>query len=572
MSPNSSNKNTANKKPSNKRKSTSKASVKVAKEKPALSTTRDSKRGAVDVSDLKTRDAVLTPHTLRVVAVIDIGATSIRMAIAQVDIDGKIENLESLSQAVSLGKDSFIDGKINSKTIEECVRVLKIYRAKLVEYHITREKDIHVVATSAVREASNRLALLDRIYIATGFEIEPFDEAELHRVTYLGIQPLLKNNPSFRQQANIFCEIGGGSTEILVVEDGNVVFSETYRMGSLRLRKTLEAFHAPISEERSIMCGQINNVIQRFKRSLPKLTDVNFVGMGGDLRFAISEMKVKSSSGYGLGRVDLERFEKFTESIIRLTPDQLFNKYDLSFPEAESLGPALLANLSLIKSLDVSEFYVSSVNMREGLVREMIHPQVWNQEFRDQVIRYSVELGRNYQFDEEFAVNVAALAHSLFSELQSEHELDSKFALILNVAALLHEIGQFVNHRGFHKHTLYLIRNSDFFGLGQKDVLLAALVARYHRRAHPQPNHEGYSSLGRKDRVAVSKLAAILRLAIAINISRQNYFDAVNCDIGDEIINIRLPKKDLSMESLALNQFGLLFQETFGKRISVSEE
>ena len=72
--------------------------------------------------------------------------------------------------------------------------------------------------------------------------------------------------------------------------------------------------------------------------------------------------------------------------------------------------------------------------------------------------------------------------------------------------------------------------------------------------------------------MAVSKLAAILRLAIAINISRQNYFDAVNCDIGDEIINIRLPKKDLSMESLALNQFGLLFQETFGKRISVSEE
>ena len=405
-----------------------------------------------------------------------------------------------------------------------------------------------------------------------GFEIEPFDEAELHRVTYLGVQPLLKNNPIIREQSNIFCEIGGGSTEVLVVDDGNVVFSETYRMGSLRLRKTLEAFHAPISEERSIMCGQINNVIQRFKRSLPKLKQVNFIGMGGDLRFAVSEMKIKTKAVIGLDKVNVDKFEMFTESIIRLTPDQLFNKYDLSFPEAESLGPALLANLSMIKSLGVSEFFVSSVNMREGLVREMIQPQVWNQEFRDQVIRYSIELGRNYQFDEEFALSVSAIAHSLFTGLQSEHELDNKFALILNVAALLHEIGQFVNHRGFHKHTLYLIRNSDFFGLGQKDVLLAALVARYHRRAHPQPNHEGYSSLGRKDRVAVSKLAAILRLAIAINISRQNFFDEVICDIGPDIINLRLPKKDLSLESLALNQYGLLFQETFGKRISVSEE
>jgi exopolyphosphatase/guanosine-5'-triphosphate,3'-diphosphate pyrophosphatase len=128
----------------------------------------------------------------QVVAVIDIGASSIRMQIAEISGDGIIRKLESLSQAVSIGRDSFTQGMIGKDSIEDCVRVLKIYRQRLVEYGINSPKSIRVVGTSGVREANNRLAFQDRIYIATGFELEPFDEAELHRVTYLGIQPFIK--------------------------------------------------------------------------------------------------------------------------------------------------------------------------------------------------------------------------------------------------------------------------------------------------------------------------------------------------------------------------------------------
>lgn len=507
---------------------------------------------------------------VRIVAVIDIGATSVRMAVSQIDDQGVVYNLESLSQAVSLGKDSFIKGAIESETIEECVRVLKIYRTKLTELGITDSRDIHVVATSAVREARNKLLFLDRIFIATGFEIEPFDEAELHRVTYLGIQPLLKSRSELQDSSNVICEIGGGSTEILVVKSGDVVFSETFRMGSLRLRKSLEAINAAKSDLRNIMVEQVRQVVKRFKRSIPKLSQPKFIGMGGDLRFAANHMFPDQHAGE-LMEISTNEFNEFAESIIESTPDQLLNRYTLSYPEAESLGPALLAYCEFFKELKLDSFYISNVNMRDGLVREMVQSDVWGEEFRQQVIRYALTLGRTYKFDEEFALHVAELSRILFQELAEEHELDPRYELILYLSSLLHEIGQFINHRGFHKHSLYLIRNSDFFGLGRKDILLISLVARYHRRAHPQPNHEGYGQLDRIDRVTVSKLAAILRVAIALNTARQNKVQTIAAELGTEFITLKIPAVDLSLEKLTVQQYSSLFQETFGKRIIISE-
>jgi exopolyphosphatase/guanosine-5'-triphosphate,3'-diphosphate pyrophosphatase len=137
--------------------------------------------------------------------------------------------------------------------------------------------------------------------------------------------------------------------------------------------------------------------------------------------------------------------------------------------------------------------------------------------------------------------------------------------VVLNVAALLHEIGLFISNRSYHKHSLYLIRNSELFGLAKRDLLLAALVARYHRRASPQPTHEGYATLDRDDRIAVAKLAALLRAADALDESRSQRIHEVACTREGDRLVISIPHiEDLSLEALALKQSGSLFEETFG--------
>ncbi|MCH8829954.1 MAG: exopolyphosphatase, partial [Planctomycetes bacterium] len=164
------------------------------------------------------------------VAVVDIGTTAIRMAIAEIDVAGNIKTLQELSQSVQLGKDTFTRGVIEKSTIEDCVRILKSYRRQLEEYGITQPDQIRIVATSAIREAMNRLAFLDRIFSATGLEVEPIDEAEVNRITYLSIQPLLKAEKTLSSSPAVITEVGGGNTEVLVVQGTDVVYAHTYRL------------------------------------------------------------------------------------------------------------------------------------------------------------------------------------------------------------------------------------------------------------------------------------------------------------------------------------------------------
>ena len=495
------------------------------------------------------------------------GTASIRMALAEIAPGGAVRQLETLTQAVNLGKDSFIKGAISKATIEDCVRVLNSYRRILREYQIDSPQQIRVVATSAVREATNRLAFVDRIYIATGLSVDPLDEAEVIRITFLGIQPFLLSDPALAEARTVVTEVGGGSTELLLVKGGDVVYSHTYRLGSLRLRETLEALRAPTLKVRNIMESHINRTVEEIADHVSRDGKIELIAMGGDVRFAVRQLQPEWD-GYSLARLSVKALEDFTNKILGQSDDKLVRKYRLSFPEAETLGPALLAYVLLAKELQLSSVLVTNVNLRDGLLQEMASGAAWSKEFSQQIIRSATDLGRKFEFDEPHATHVAKLCSILFQQLKDEHQLPARSEVILTVAALLHEVGLFVGSRSYHKHSLYLIRNSELFGMGRRELPLAALVARYHRRASPQPVHEGYNTLERDERVAVAKMAAILRVAVALDESRSQRIGELHCLREEGRFVISIPQvEDLSLEQLALKQTGSLFEETFGSPV-----
>jgi exopolyphosphatase/guanosine-5'-triphosphate,3'-diphosphate pyrophosphatase len=504
---------------------------------------------------------------IRPAAVIDIGTSSIRMAIAEIDSAGGVRTLETLSQGVNLGKDTFTKGVIEKATIEKCVEVLKSYRRRLEEYQIARDDQIRVVATSAVREALNRLAFIDRVFIATGIQVEPIDEAEVNRITYLGVAPFLKAESSLAQAHTIVVEVGGGSTEVLVVRNGDVISSHTYRLGSLRLRETLESFGATAGKLRSIMENQIRRTVDEVVGQLPQDAPLALIAMGGDVRYAASQLNAAADADR-LGRLRLSALQTFTDKVLNMSVDKLVKSNHLSFPDAETLGPALLAYVALAKAAKVDQVFVTNVNLRDGLLQEMAHRGQWDETFVNQIIRSAVELGHKYNFDEAHSMHVASLCRQLFRGLQDDHRLEPRYEVILYIAALLHEIGLFVSNASHHKHSLYIINNSEIFGLSRKDVRLVGLVARYHRRASPKPTHPGYATLDRESRVAVAKLAALLRVADALERSHSQRITEIRCKREPGRLVITVPKvDDLSLEQLALMQKGSLFEETFGMKV-----
>ena len=503
------------------------------------------------------------------VAVIDVGTTAIRMAVAEVH-DGRIHMIEGLTQAVGLGKDTFTNGSISTSTTEQCVRVLRTYRRVLEGYGTFDPARVRVVATSAVREAVNRLTFLDRLFSATGFHVEPIDEAEANRVTYLGVLPILHGDaaePTLRDARAVVTDVGGGSTEVLVVQRGDVVFSHSYRLGSLRLRETLAKYRTPPAATRRIMERQVARVTDQIAKSVAAGPDLRLVALGAEVRFAALQLLPQYNPA-ALVRLAVPEFRRFVDELFQHSEDGLIQKFHLAVPDAETVCPALLAYLKLAEALGLSEILIAGVNLRDGLLLDIAASGRWTDQAGRQVVHSAIELGRRFGFDEAHARHVADLCKLLFTGLQGQHRLEPRHELLLVIAALLHEIGLYVGTSGYHKHSMYLILNSDLFGLGKKDLMLVGLIARYHRRASPKPTHQGIAALSREDRVAVAKLAALLRLAIALDESRSGRITHFTCTREKERLVISVPDvDDLSLEQLALNQTGGLFEETYGRKV-----
>jgi len=501
----------------------------------------------------------------RAVAVIDVGTASIRMAIGEISETRTIRTLETLTRPVAIGKDTFTYGTIERTTIEDCVRVLTSYREVLTTYGILECGQLRCVATSAVREASNRLSFVDRIYIATGIQVEILDEAEVSRITFHGIQPTLRAQ-NLAATRSVVVEVGGGSTEVLVVYKSQVEFSHTYNLGSLRLRESLGTLRMPVLQQRQIMENQIDRFVNQAIQQIPSgnSTQTQIIALGGDCRFAAGHL-VPNQVEKSLPTIPLEEFNDFIDTLFRLPVDEIVHDYHLTFPDAETLAPALLTVLAFARNLNTDQIHISDVNLRDGLLQEMVNEGVWSDDFTEQVINSALDIGRHYAVDENHARHVAYLSSLLFASLQPQHRLDNRYGIMLRLASLLHEIGLYVGIAGYHKHTMYLIQNSELFGLSRRDLRIVAQVARYHRRASPRPGHSGYASLSREDRVIVSKLASILRVADGLDRSYSQRIRKLNCDIRQDQLILSVDGiEDLSLEQIALKQSCSLFEETYG--------
>jgi exopolyphosphatase / guanosine-5'-triphosphate,3'-diphosphate pyrophosphatase len=517
-------------------------------------------------SDTKARSS-----SSRLVAVIDIGSTSIRMAIAEIDASGKVHTLESVQQAVSLGKDTFTKGYIEPEATDECVRVLRTFWELLQQYEI-REEEIRAVATSAVREAGNRDAFLDRIYVTTGINVDVIDEAETNRITYLAVRGLIDSEPSLSKGATLILEVGGGNTEALLLKQGQVSYSHSYHLGSLRIREILEDYGAPVLQLPEIMEIYIDRAVDQVRRRLTLEGTTKMLTLGGDIRFACSQL-IPDWSGKKLARLSVSKLASLAKDVLSHSVDDLVRRYLLSYPDAETLGPALLIYVRLARAFGQKEVLVGNGTLRDGLMWEMAVKEVWSEDFHRQIFHSALQIGRKYSYDEPHALYVADLCTKLFAVLQGQHRLAPRFKTILTVAALLHDIGLFVSNRSHHKHSMYLILNSDLFGLGAKDLHMVGLVARYHRRALPRSTHDGYATLDRQSRVAASKMAALLRIADSLDSSHVQRIGNVKFEVVPDALVITIAQQaNIMLERYALQQKAQMFEQVYGMNVLLQEE
>jgi exopolyphosphatase/guanosine-5'-triphosphate,3'-diphosphate pyrophosphatase len=509
----------------------------------------------------------------RAVAVIDMGASSIRLLVAEIPAGEPVRILEEASRGVLLGKETFTHGKIGAATMDATLRALEGFRKIMDGYGVVRYR---AVATSAMREAANCDSFLDRVRLRTGLEIEVIDGSEENRLTYLAVRAALHEHEALRVGNTLLVEVGGGSGDISFLRRGEPVQSGTYALGAIRMRQSLASFHGSEVEGIRLLRRHIHNVVEDIRRDVPLREVQHFVALGGDVRFVAARLTsdgvTQAADGYRV--VSREAFFAFYDQIEPLDVETLVEHYRLSMADAETVVPALMAYRELLAETAADHIIVPEASLRAGLLLDFSGAGEGRglEDLRVQVLASAAVLGEKYRHDATHALSVARLATRLFDELRAEHGLPARDRLLLEVAAFLHDVGIFIGLRAHHKHSLYILSNAEIFGLSQEDMAVVANVARYHRRGMPTKSHAEFMALDRERRVDVLKMAAILRLA-----------NALDADHLQKVREVRLVRDaepwvlevdgagDMTMERLAALSRADLFTDVFGRRLVFRE-
>jgi exopolyphosphatase/guanosine-5'-triphosphate,3'-diphosphate pyrophosphatase len=504
------------------------------------------------------------------VAVLDMGASAIRLAVAEIQPGQPPRIVEELSRSVPLGRDSFSSGgAIRSRTGDAVIDALEGFRRSTDLYGVTR---LRAVATSAVREARNGDVFLDRIRRRTGVDFDIINEAEEGRLLFLAVRDTLESHAAFRGARTLLTEVGGGSTSLTLLRRGEPTHSGVYALGSIRIREQLDLPRHSHDVQITLLRRYISNIIDEIRLEVPLNRIAHVIAVGGDVRFAAAQILETDTEG-GVREIARDRFLAFCDEVARLEEDELVERFRLPPSEAETLAPALLVYRALVSETAARRLVVCDASLRAGMLLDLADQgdRSSNEEFGRQVLASAESLGQRYRLDRAHGRHVAHLAVRLFDELGDEHGLQERHRLLLQVAALLHDVGIYVSLRAHHKHSQYVLAASQIFGLSDEETAIVANIARYHRGALPQKTHLPYVALDREDRITVDKLAAILRIANALDAEHVQKVRGLRLVRRDTTWMMELDgTADLTMERLAATARSDLFVATFGRQLVIA--
>jgi len=523
------------------------------------------------------------PGAPPVMSVIDIGSSGLRMLLAELLPDGGVRTLEELERPLALGRESFRTGMLSAGSIQKAVNILRQFREKMDSYGVTH---VRAVATHAVRAALNRDTFVDRVFLATGIEVEVIEGAQETLLTFAAVQKALAAQPEYREGDALLFELGGGSTEWALLREGEVVASVTHDLGTVRMREAMRQVQNERRSRARLMQHHVREMMQVVKRALPFRKVSRLLAVGTQARYAArilagTDRESGGGNGWADGRTGVDipllaakDLKKLADQIVTLPPDEIAREYSVPPNEAESLPPALLAYMEVARLCSLDSILVPRESMRDGLVLQMVRSIQDNSTvlFPEQTVAAAVNLARKYQADEKHGLHVAALAREIFHATRSQHRMGERELLLLEVASIVHDIGTFVASRGHHRHAYYLLVNSEVFGLSGTDLEIVANLARYHRRGGPQSDHPAYASLPRQARLTVNRLAGILRVADALDKAHAQRIQSPLVSVQGDELRIEVgPGEDLALERVALESKGALFEEVFGLKPVIVE-
>lgn len=503
-------------------------------------------------------------------AAVDIGSNSVRLKIARLQA-GRLRPLHEDREVTRLGEGVFRSGFLTPESMAETVKVLRRFH-RATQQIVT--DTVRVVATSALRDARNSQAFIEWVRSATGWRVEIISGVEEARLIHLGLvsSPRADNSPT------LMIDLGGGSCELTISQRGHIRDAVSLSLGAVRLTDEFLPHDPPRKGELKRLRGFIAREVNRVAARIAAARIQNVIATSGTAA-ALAAVAMHSRRSGNRERPVVTRAEmaRTAKRLARLALDERRNIEGIGPRRAEIVVAGAIVYQELLDRLHLKGFRYSPLGLRDGILAQMaadydrttrsgrqIESERWES------ILKAVD---HYHIDRKHALDVRESAMFLFSALRSVHRLPPEYREWLSAAAMLYEVGDYVARTGHHRHTHYIISNSEILGYTPQQRRLIAAIARYLGKSRPTIDDGPIKLVETADRTDVQKAVLLLRLARALNLGRSRAVQKVRVGVRSPEVRLTLvPRRRMGvdLELWAIEKDCSYFREVFGRELSTA--
>jgi exopolyphosphatase/guanosine-5'-triphosphate,3'-diphosphate pyrophosphatase len=503
-------------------------------------------------------------------AAVDIGSNSVRLKIARLTRH-RLVGIHEDREVTRLGESVFRSGYLSPEAIANTVKVLRRFHRAVQN---AGADSVRVVATSALREARNSQAFLEWVRSSTGWKVEIISGVEEARLIHLGLISSLRVNAS----SLLMADLGGGSCELTISGSGHIRSTISLPLGAVRLTNEFLRHDPPRKPEmrqlRGFIAREIERTSDRIKRARPKVV-IATSGTAESLSAACHGIyKTKGSRAATVSRAQMRRIAKM---LARQTLAERRKISGVGPRRAEIIVAGAAVYAELLERCQLTGFRYCPLGLRDGLLAQMAaerdrstRPGKQIESERWDSIRTAVE---HYRVDMKHVLQVRTSAMHLFAALKGVHRLPPEYEEWLSAAAMLYEVGDYVNRNGRHRHAYYIISNSEILGYTPEQRRVIAAIARYLGKSRPAPGDTLMKLVPETDQKCIAKASLLLRLARALNLGRSGAVQATRIRMRDGEVALQLVtrrRSSVDLELWAVEKERSYFREVLGRELSAT--
>jgi exopolyphosphatase / guanosine-5'-triphosphate,3'-diphosphate pyrophosphatase len=501
---------------------------------------------------------------------VDIGSNSIRMEAAEVKPGLPAKILASDREVTRLGESVFCSGSVSEEAMEATCVVLR----RMAElYRKLEVAGVRAVATSAIRDARNQKEFTERASQALGAPVEIISGREEARLIHLGVAS------TWPQESRnmLIIDIGGGSAEIIAAEHGHLADSFSKPLGAVRLKENFIKSDPPTPRQLHQMHEYIQQKLAGAVARLGSITwDRTVATSATAAAVAGAIARVPRSERDAIDRLRLATTEvrKLYRKLSELSLSARRKVTGIGPKRAEIIVPGMAVLLEFLDLFHLPAIYYSRAGVRDGIIADLAARNVGAERShlsREQ--RREVEtMGKRYGVALDHARKVAEIANLLFTALEPLHELPPASGKFLEAAAYLHDVGHYVSDVSHHKHSWYVVANSDLAGFTERERLLIAAICRYHRRSLPNPGQPPFDILTAEEKQTLMLLFPLLRLADNLDRGHDQRIRGVVCRLRNGQVCLELQAEgDIDLEQWAAERAAAAFEQVYQRPIQVTQ-